>query len=83
MRSKRNRSRMMSRALAVGSLNGALPANHQISSPAPGNGNLTSHPGGLAMVVTLVVEPVKVVAMVVAMVVATVVVVHGIVIAAE
>jgi hypothetical protein len=55
----------MSRALAVGSLNGALPANHQISSPAPGNGNLTSHPGGLAMVVTLVVEPVKVVAMVV------------------
>ena len=72
---KKNRSRMMSRALAVGSLNGALPANHQISSPAHGNGNLTSHPGGLAMVVTLVVEPVKVVAMVVAMVVEPVMVV--------
>jgi hypothetical protein len=56
---------MMSRALAVGSLNGALPAKDQLSSPAPGNGTLTSHPGGLAMVVTLVVVPVMVVAKVV------------------
>ena len=65
MRGKRKRSRMMSRALALGSLNGALPAKDQASCPAPGNGSLTSHPGSLAMVVALVVVPVMVVAMVV------------------
>ena len=71
MRGKRKRSRMMSRALALGSLNGALPAKDQASCPAPGNGSLTSHPGSLAMVVALVVAlvvaPVMVVAMVVGM----------------